>query len=50
MDEHGSGLHHYHLPYSCVRVGCRTQGYSGTYVIQSSEYAGHLALETYVCV
>lgn len=50
MDEHGSGLHHFQLLYSCVQVGCRTQGYSGTCVIQSWEHAGHLALETSVCV
>lgn len=50
MDDHGSSLHCHQLPYKCVQVGCRTQGYSGTYVIQSWEHAGHLALEINVCV
>lgn len=49
MDEHGLGLHYYQLPYTCVQVGCRTQGYSGAYVTQSWEHAGHLG-NLCVCV
>lgn len=50
MDNNGSSEPAHQLMYKRVQVRFRIQGYSGAYVIQSKEHAGHLALEMHVCV